>query len=853
MSDMSGTAAVGIDTVEWEAEDAGNLTLRISGRWRRRPRGTSGKPTLILEAQGRRHRYAALPEPPSLGAAPPGTWRLSFTVPGALAPDLGRTWLQFGTVIVPLPIALPSLDELRDAPGGGSVAPDPPGRAAPGLQVVPPPHRGPGSGVDPRRPEEEPPAVGDLGERVAALERDLRHARAGRDELAASLQERDRSRRVAEQRAHAEQALRRDLARQLSANLREMERVREAMGELATAEERIRRLEGELDVARRRADEAEQLAAAARAARERAERDREEAVAQRSGGARSDGEAARLRLERGLLAHRSAAAARVPAEPVAAALVAAEPVAAALVPAEPIPPAVPVAPPGMVPASSPSPAGLAELLRRELDARGRAEAGRRARLVDAEARLAARVLIEQRTSTALSELRTELTDLRDTVTDERLRHRQATSEASAALQRANEAEDGRAAAEQRVADAEQRVADADRAAVRAESHAATLRDRAAALEAKSAAQERQAAALEAQIGELERELSGQRVLSRSAYDAIGDLRGTLEMLQARAADVRAAGAAPAPEGPVDQPPPPPGATMMVEAERLTDALSRLRQAVPPPDDAPAEPGAAAPVAPAAAPGPAADAEAPSLGQLVNRRSLEIPFRRVLRRDADAAGRLLLELLPLQGLVYRRAITYDLVLGTGRGCVCVTMPHGTPPIVVQSHPRPREEVDFRVLGEPARIARLLTAGRIRRLLRIRVARVQGRRDGLAALHALIGAPIDLASLHHAGIRLDPSSALALVAGMIEPSWTAGERFVVAHEDHETVTAYLAVNDGRAPLVTRSAPEGRIAATISCPAGELLAVLAGEPVADLTVHGDGGPLRSLRRWIAQAERD
>src|SRR5450631_2151430 len=62
---------------------------------------------LVVEAQGRRHRFPAMPEPPSLTGAVPGTWRISFSVPASLAPDLGaRTWLQLGAVVTPLPAAV---------------------------------------------------------------------------------------------------------------------------------------------------------------------------------------------------------------------------------------------------------------------------------------------------------------------------------------------------------------------------------------------------------------------------------------------------------------------------------------------------------------------------------------------------------------------------------------------------------------------------------------------------------------------------------------------------------------------------------------------------------------------------
>ncbi len=293
MSELPGTSAVSIESVEWSAESGGNLTVRITGRWRRRRPVSTGQPTLVIEADGRRHRYPAMPEPPSVGGTGPGVWRLSFTIPGWMAPELGRTWLQFGTVIVPLPVAVP-------APGEGALTDTaaPPGRRAPPPPSAPPPTRAdrprvarrrrsarhrrltfePGS--QPDEPEGPPDfdqarGVAELTQRVDALEDELRDARAVRDELAASLEERERKRRIAEQRAHAEQALRRDLARRLSSSAQEAERARQAMGELAAAEERIRSLEHELGQARRRSDEAEQVAAAATAARQRAERERE--------------------------------------------------------------------------------------------------------------------------------------------------------------------------------------------------------------------------------------------------------------------------------------------------------------------------------------------------------------------------------------------------------------------------------------------------------------------------------------------------------------------------------------------------------------------------------------------------
>ena len=245
----------------------------------------------------------------------------------------------------------------------------------------------------------------------------------------------------------------------------------------------------------------------------------------------------------------------------------------------------------------------------------------------------------------------------------------------------------------------------------------------------------------------------------------------------------------------------------------------------------------------------------SLLEALGRPTLERPFRRLLRTDAEVAGRLVLELLPLQRVVYPHAIAYDLVLGTGpgRGCVAVTATADTATIAVQSIPRPREAVDFQVYGEPARIARLLTAGRLRRRFSRRVARVRGRRQGVAALSALLGTPLDLAALHDAGVALDPATAFSLVASMIDPAWTVRERFTLAHVEPEAATTYLIVSDGRPLRVTRTAPEGRIATTLSGTAEQLLAALAGQPAGGLTVTGDGGALTSLRAWIDHAQSE
>jgi hypothetical protein len=773
MSDLSGTAAVGIETVEWLDAGGGNLTVRVTGRWRRRRPASTGQVMLVIESDGRRHRFPAMPEPPSLGGAGPGMWRLSFSVPGWLAPGLGgQAWLSLGTVTVPLP-----------APG--AAGPERDRASAEPLRVEPPsaePHHDePPSAAE--VPSAAPPPGPEPELRVEELERRLAEAQADRDQLTASLAEGERTRRIAEQRAHAEQALRRDLARQLASREREAQRAREAMGDLAAAEDRIRTLERRLRDARRRGDEAEQLVAAARARSQRAPRPPAQPVSAR------EAEAARMRLERLLRVRQAQIGERVPAEPslrsaLTVTLAPASSDAQAVEPdpgeAAPEPPTgeleAPLAGPEPPPAASP---GLADTLRRELDARAAGDAALRTRLVAAETRLATRVLLDQRTTETLHRLRDELDGLRTALQRERARRRAAEARAAKLEREAG----GREQAERRAA-------------------------------------------------RLERELAGQRERSRDAYDAIGELRGALERLSdappgaspppGRQAAGEAAGAA-SEAGPASGAGP-------VPVDRLSDALARLRESVTPPD-APPE---------------------PTLVSLTTGgRTLDAAFRRLVKRDAGAAGELLLDLLALQRAAFPHPIAYDLVLGPGRGCVRVTVGEGPPSVELHGAARTREEVDFRVKGEPARIARLLTAHGIWRRLGPRVARVRGRRDGLAALRALLSLPLDLGTLQAAGVRLRPAAALALVAAIVDPAWTAGERFVIGHRDPEGQIVYLAVRDGRPLQLARTAPAGRVATTIAGPAEALVTVLTGGEAVEAEISGDQGPLTSLRTWVKHAQ--
>jgi hypothetical protein len=275
MSEPSGMpSALGIEAVEWLARGEESLTVRVTGRWRRRRPAASPQPVLVIEAQGQRHRFPAMPEPPGLTGAAPGTWRMSFSVPASLAPALGgRVWLQLGAAVVPLPGAVDAGAPGEDPEAVGAAQPpdesgDPSSLAerplpAPGLAL-----QAAEAGAAEARALEAERVSGTLATQLEALQRQLQDARREPERLRAVIRAREIAVRRAQQLAHGERARRAELQEELSQrNRQDVEAIED---QLAAARERVTELEAEIEVGRRQLAEAEQLAAAAAASRDRA-------------------------------------------------------------------------------------------------------------------------------------------------------------------------------------------------------------------------------------------------------------------------------------------------------------------------------------------------------------------------------------------------------------------------------------------------------------------------------------------------------------------------------------------------------------------------------------------------------
>ena len=276
----------------------------------------------------------------------------------------------------------------------------------------------------------------------------------------------------------------------------------------------------------------------------------------------------------------------------------------------------------------------------------------------------------------------------------------------------------------------------------------------------------------------------------------------------------------------------PVAEPSLDSERLNAARERLRATAP----ADALEVEVAPTAPVGLPSP----------------WLPAALRTLTRDDPETAGRIIAGMLPAQGLVTHRALSYDLVL-SGR-CIAVDVDSEGTRVTPRERPRGRGNVDFRVTTDAAGLARLLYA---RRGLLRRRARVRGSHRRLRELRRLANEAIALRDLAGAGATLDPVLALTLAALAIDPVHTYGHRFTIAHAALAggPADAWLRIQNGAPPAVLRARPGEQPVATIRCTRGALLPVLSGiappRGEAAAAIDGDAEALTLVRGWIARVE--
>jgi hypothetical protein len=269
----------------------------------------------------------------------------------------------------------------------------------------------------------------------------------------------------------------------------------------------------------------------------------------------------------------------------------------------------------------------------------------------------------------------------------------------------------------------------------------------------------------------------------------------------------------------------------VAPERIAVAHARLRETLfagPPaaeaaeeteaPESEPEAVSAAAPAPAEAAPLAVTMGVPPPLADPIDvpppsRKSwLRRAFRHMAKHDPAAAGRLLEALLPAHALA-------------------------------QLSPSPE------LPGPPEKLAPLLVTGRVRRRIRWEKARLHCPPRAVSELIPLTRMRASVNELHGAGVALDPTLAFKLVASAIEPAWTAGHRFALAHRGPERVT-YFEVRDRAGASVSEQRPSAPVATTVCCLDEALFAVLCGALPPGVSVLGAVAPLELVQRWFARA---
>ncbi len=171
-----------IDLIESAPLTTDTVRLKLTGRWLD-PAGAEQEELLVVQVQGRRHRFTASREPPS---EDPEHWSASFTLPSWAEPRHdGQAALWLGSSVIPVPPPEPP----RPPPEPSAPPPSPPEASAPPPSPreasappppppepsAPPPPAEPGG---PTRPESDTPRSGPLEdlllrETVAALHAEL--------------------------------------------------------------------------------------------------------------------------------------------------------------------------------------------------------------------------------------------------------------------------------------------------------------------------------------------------------------------------------------------------------------------------------------------------------------------------------------------------------------------------------------------------------------------------------------------------------------------------------------------------------------------------------------------------------
>jgi hypothetical protein len=106
-----------IDTAECSPAERDTVIVRVSGRWRGRRHGDENRAVLLVESDGRSHRFHPVPEPRRHRLGRSDGFGASFVLPASLVPALmGDLSLWLGDDVVALPEVVFTGDRRAPAP-----------------------------------------------------------------------------------------------------------------------------------------------------------------------------------------------------------------------------------------------------------------------------------------------------------------------------------------------------------------------------------------------------------------------------------------------------------------------------------------------------------------------------------------------------------------------------------------------------------------------------------------------------------------------------------------------------------------------------------------------------------------
>jgi hypothetical protein len=386
--------------------------------------------------------------------------------------------------------------------------------------------------------------------------------------------------------------------------------------------------------------------------------------------------------------------------------------------------------------------------------------------------------------------------------------------------------------------------------------------------------------MESRAGDLQDRLEGSGSELESELQAERTARWLAE---AEVARLRQGGAVGPPAAPAPTPPPakpesvaeepvaeePPAASPQAKeiVRDLAQAAERLREATPPvSDDVAAEPdltiarSAGNIEIPAGEPADEPDTSdrallAPRLVSAAERSTdgwLAGAIERLAGRDAQAAAKLVVALLPVQRLFVTHDTTYDLTV-TELGTFRVQLHAGATTVEPQAEPGGRREVDFHLEGPAAALSEFAGGGTRRRP---KGTHLEGSRRRLKKLLKELRDPIRLADVARSGALIEPGLILAALAAGVDPAQTAGHTFTVAWNvtGQRGGTWTVKVGDGF-PTVSEGEPEGGATATVHVAQGAFLPLLAGvapPPGLQPSVTGNANAVALLRAWFDGAQK-